>query len=140
MRSIRSMNWSALLVAAIVVSFSGLANAADDKVNLAGTWEWTTTRQDQEQKHAIKLKQDGSKVTGVYVPPRGEEVALKDVKLEGNTISFAITRTTQQGERTIKYNGKVEGDSIKGKSEMPPRDGGEARARDWEAKRAKEAK
>jgi hypothetical protein len=140
MRSIR-LNWTALLVAAIVVSFSGLANAADDKVNVAGTWEWTTQRQDQEQKHAIKLKQDGSKVTGVYVPPRGDEVELKDVKLEGNTISFAVTRTIQNQERTVKYNGKVEGDTIKGKSEMPPRqEGGEARARDWEAKKAKEAK
>ena len=139
MRSIR-LNWTALLVAAIALSFSGLANAADDKVNVAGTWEWTTTRQDQEQKHAIKLKQDGSKVTGVYVPPRGDEVELKDVKLEGNTISFAVTRTIQNNERTIKYSGKVEGDSIKGKSEMPGRDGGEPRARDWEAKKAKEAK
>ena len=136
MRSIR-INWSMLLVAAVVVSLSNLASADDKKANVAGTWEWTTMRQDQEQKHSIKLKQEGDKVTGVYVPPRGDEVELKDVKLDGNEISFAITRTVQNNERTIKYNGTVEGDTIKGKSEMPGRDGGEARSRDWEAKKAK---
>ena len=136
MRSIR-INWSMLLVAAVVVSLSNLASADDKKANVAGTWEWTTMRQDQEQKHSIKLKQEGDKVTGVYVPPRGDEVELKDVKLDGNKISFAITRTVQNNERTIKYNGTVEGDTIKGKSEMPGRDGGEARSRDWEAKKAK---
>src|SRR5688500_2698215 len=136
MRSIR-INWSMLLVAAVVVSLSNLASADDKKANVAGTWEWTTMRQDQEQKHSIKLKQEGDKVTGVYVPPRGDEVELKDVKLGGNKIWIAITRTVQHNERTIKYNGTVEGDTIKGKSEMPGRDGGEARSRDWEAKKAK---
>ena len=136
MRSLR-LNWTALLVAALVVSFSNFVQADDKKANVAGTWEWTTMRQDQEQKHSIKLKQEGDKVTGVYVPPRGDEIELKDVKLEGNKISFAVTRTVQNNERTIKYNGTVEGDTIKGKSEMPGRDGGEARSRDWEAKKAK---
>jgi hypothetical protein len=137
MRSNR-LNWTALLVAAIIVSFSGLARAADDKKpNVAGTWEWTTTRQNQEQKHAIKLKQDGDKVTGVYVPPRGDEVELKEVKLDGNNISFNITRKIQNNDRTIKYNGKIEGDTIKGKSEMVRDDGSAGNARDWEAKKAK---
>jgi len=134
MRSIR-INWTALLVAAIAMSFSNFVRADDKKANVAGTWEWTTQRQNQEQKHAIKLKQDGDKVTGVYVPASGDEIALKDVKLDGNKLSFAITRTIQNNERTIKYSGTVEGDTIKGKSETPGRDGGEARSRDWEAKK-----
>ena len=136
MRSIR-INWTMLLVAAVVVSFSNFASADDKKPNVAGTWEWKTMRQDQEQKHSIKLKQEGDKVTGVYVPPRGDEVELKDLKVEGNKISFAVTRTVQNNERTTKYTGTVEGDTIKGKSEAPGRDGGEARSRDWEAKKAK---
>jgi hypothetical protein len=136
MRSIR-FHWTALLVAAIIVSFSGLARAAadDKKPNVAGTWEWTTQRNNQEQKHAIKFKQDGDKVTGVYVPPRGDEVELKEVKLDGSNISFTITRKIQNNDRTIKYNGKVEGDTIKGKSEMVRDDGSAGNPRDWEAKK-----
>ena len=140
MRSIR-INWTALLVAALALSFSNLAPAADDKkaADVAGTWEWTTKRrnQDTEMKHAVKIKKEGDKLTGVYVPPRGDEVELKDLKVEGDTITFAVVRTFNNQERTIKYNGKVEGETIKGKSTMTRQDGTEGNARDWEAKKAK---
>ena len=48
-----------------------------------------------------------------------------------------MTREFNGNKMTTKYSGKVSGDTIKGKIEMPARGGGDPMTRDWEAKRAK---
>lgn len=40
----------------------------------------------------------------------------------------------------MKYSGKVDGDKLTGKIEMPGRDGGEPRTMDWNATREPAAK
>jgi hypothetical protein len=50
-------------------------------------------------------------------------------------VTFTVNREFNNQKFTIKYKGKVEGDTIKGKTEFERN--GEAQSRDWEAKRAK---
>ena len=60
-----------------------------------------------------------------------------DAKYKDGELSFSVTREGRDGQKmTSKYSGKLSGDTIKGKIEMPARGGGEARTLDWEAKRA----
>jgi len=70
----------------------------------------------------------------------GEETKseIENGKIKGDEISFSVTREFNGNKRTMKYNGKITADAIKGKTEFDRN--GEAQSRDWEAKRATEAK
>ena len=93
-----------------------------------------TTQGGQTRETTLKLKLDGEKLTG-SVSGRNGDTAIEDAKIKGEEISFSVTREFNGNKFTAKYNGKLSGDSIKGKVETE-RDG-EKRSRDWEAKREK---
>jgi hypothetical protein len=116
-----------LLVATIA------ANAQDKKVDPTGTWKWTTTGQGgQTRETTLKLKLEGDKLTGT-ISGRGGDTAISEAKLKGDEISFQVTREFNGNKVTSKYNGKISGNSIKGKVETDR--GGQTRSRDWEAKK-----
>ena len=121
--------------AALVVTLAGSVGAlrADDKPNPTGTWKWTVNINNQEREMTLKLKLDGDKLTGSMPGRNGQETAIEDGKYKDGEVSFKVTRERQGNKFTIKYMGKVSGDTIKGKIE---REGQESR--DWEAKRAKD--
>ncbi len=101
----------------------------------AGTWKWTVERNGQTFESTLKLqKPDGSTLTGVYVG-RQNETPIEDGKFVDDTVSFKVTREFNGNKFVIAYEGKVDGDTIKGTSKMT-RDG-ETQSRDWEAKRQK---
>ena len=125
-----------LTVAALVVAFTGLVGLAraEDKANPTGTWKWTVNFGGNEREMTLKLKLDGDKLTGALV--RGDqETKIEDGKFKDGEVSFKVTRERDGNKFTIKYSGKVSGDTIKGKTEVEI--GGDTRTRDWEAKRAK---
>jgi len=68
-------------------------------------------------------------------PTRSTEI--KDGKLKDGELTFSVTRERNGQSMTTKYQGKVDGDKIKGKM---MREGGQGEGRDWEAKRAKDEK
>jgi hypothetical protein len=76
------------------------------------------------------------KLTGHIIGRDNNEVEIKDGKFKNGEISFQITREFNGQEFIIKYKGKLEKDTIKGKAETE-RDG-QKRERDWEAKRVKD--
>lgn len=126
---------SLLSLAAVLVLTAGItAQAQDKKADPTGTWKWSFAGQNgQTRETTLKLKLDSGKLTGT-ISGRGGETAIEDAKLTGEDISFKVTRETNNGDKmTIKYAGKLSGDSIKGKTETE-RDG-QPRSRDWEAKR-----
>ena len=118
--------------------------AQDKKADPTGTWTWTTPGRNggPERKSTLKLKTEGDKLTGTLsAPGRGgqaSDTAIADAKLKGDEISFTVTREVNNNKVTSKYNGKISGDSIKGKIETE-RDG-QTNSRDWEAKRDTEKK
>ena len=68
------------------------------------------------QKYSYTLKQDGGKVTGkATAEARGQtrEVDLKDVKVDGDKISFVEIFTMQGNEIPITYTGSIVGGELK---------------------------
>jgi hypothetical protein len=114
-------------------AFSLPAIAADDAT---GTWKWTTTFGDKTRETTAKLKQDGEKLTGVYVGRDNTETPIEAGTVKDNAVSFKIVREFNGNKITIKYSGTLSGDTIKGKTEF---EGGnqQGQPRDWEAKRQK---
>jgi hypothetical protein len=80
----------------------------------------------------ITLKADGGNLTG-SVSGRNGDTAIANGKVDGDTVSFDVTREGQNGTMTMHYTGKVAGDEIKFKVE---RQGAEGPAREFTAKRA----
>ena len=129
--------------ACAILALGAVAQAQDKKADPTGTWTWSTPGRNggPERKYTLKLKLEGEKVTGTLsAPGRGgqsSDVAISEGKLKGDEISFEVTREVQGNKITAKYNGKISGDSIKGKMDAG-RDG--QTPRDWEAKRETEKK
>ena len=62
--------------------------------------------------------------------------AISKGKVDGNNVSFEVTRTTQNGDRTTKYEGTVSGDELKLKVTAPGRGGGDPVTQEVTAKRS----
>ena len=125
----------------LALGTASYAQAAEGKV--AGTWTWSTPGRNggEPRKTTLALKVEGEKITGKISSPgrqggQPQETEISEGKLKGNEVSFQVVREFNGNKITMKYSGKVEGDTIKGKIESE-RDG-QAQSRDWEAK--KEAK
>lgn len=77
--------------------------------DLAGKWRAEFTTPDGAQRvNTFTFKVEGDKVTGTVAGAQ-DEAPLKDVKLSGDTISFAAER--QWG--VFSYTGRISGDEIK---------------------------
>ncbi|MBM3823826.1 MAG: hypothetical protein FJ404_13240 [Verrucomicrobia bacterium] len=124
------VRWSAC--ALLAASLTALAGD-DKKPNPVGTWKWSMTGQNgQTRESTLKLKMEGDKLVGT-ISGRQQDSPIEDASLKGDEISFKVVREFNGNKFTIKYLGKISGDSIKGKSEFDRN--GEAQTRDWEAKR-----
>ena len=128
---------SFLQLAVCVMLAGSFAAQADDKKNdPTGTWTWSAPGRDGQTREAsVKLKLDGTKLTGVMPGRNNNETAIEDGKITGDEISFKVTREFNGNKVTAKYSGKISGDTIKGKIETDR--GGQTNSRDWEAKRGK---
>jgi len=110
-----------------------LAKVENKKIDPSGTWKWNFTNQTgQVREIVLKLKLDGEKLTGTYSGRNGD-TAIKDGKLQGDIVSFWITREFKGSPYTVKFDGKISGDTIKGKTES--RMGAQSQSHDWGAKR-----
>ena len=113
------------------VSFVNTARADD----ATGTWKWTSMFNNNTVESTLKLKQDGDKLTGVYVGRNNTESPIEEGTIKDNVVSFKIVREFNGNKFTMKYSGTLSGDTIKGKTSFD-RDG-QPQERDWEAKRQK---
>ena len=132
-----------LLAAFFAACFLAVAAFAAD-ASPTGTWKWTQQSpqggEGLERKVTLELK-DG-KVTGKLhagKSPFGEfpDAPIKDGTFKEGVVAFSVTREIDGNSFTLKYSGKVDGDTIKGSMEFPGFNGGDAQKVDWEAKREK---
>jgi len=122
----------ALTVAVAVVGLAVSASAAD----ATGTWKWTATIQVKTRDSTAKLKQEGDKLTGVYIGGQSnDETPIEDAKISGDKISFKVTRERGGQKFTTVYSGTLKDDTITGTSERE-RDG-QKQSSEWVAKRQK---
>jgi hypothetical protein len=112
---------------------AGLARA-EEKPNPTGTWKYTADVNGQSIDVTIKLKLDGDKLTGT-VSVADTETKIEDAKYKDGEVSFTAKPEFNGNKVTIKYAGKIKGDTFKGKREID-RDG-QTMTREFEAKRSK---
>ena len=55
------------------------------------------------------LKQDGAMLTGTIQGGRGGAAEIKNGKVDGDNVSFEVTREFNGNSITIKYSGSVSG-------------------------------
>lgn len=124
-----------ILASAIALAIVLVAGSARAEENPNGTWKWDVTFNNQTFDLSLKLKQDGEKLAGTLTGPAGD-TEIQDGKYKDGELSFTVIRERNGQKMTFKYNGKVSGDTIKGKTTID-RDG-QTTDRDWEAKRSKD--
>lgn len=117
------------LLALALVFAAAPALAADP----TGTWKWSVERNGQKVETTLKLKMEEKKLTGTISGRNNTETAIEDGKVDGDDISFTVTREFNNNKIVQKYSGKQTGDMIKGKVEFERN--GEKMSRDWEAKK-----
>jgi hypothetical protein len=113
----------------IVLGVGTPALAADP----TGTWKWTVERNGQTFEPTLKLKLEGSSLTGT-ITGRQSDTPIEEGKFVDDVVSFKVTREFNGNKIVMAYEGKLSGDTIKGTTKFA-RDG-ETQSRDWEAKRA----
>jgi hypothetical protein len=126
-----------VFAALLLVALAPAALAAD----ATGTWKWSTPGRNNgaARETTLKLKQDGEKLTGTISMggANAKDTEITEGKIKDGELSFKVVRKGRNdAEITSTYTGKLDGDTIKGKSET--NFNGTPRSRDFEAKRAKE--
>jgi uncharacterized protein (DUF2147 family) len=117
-----------------VLAVAGMARA-EDKPNPTGTWKYTAEVNGQSIDVTIKLKLEGDKLTGT-VSVLDTETKIEDSEYKDGEVSFKVHREMDGNKFTIKYMGKINGDTFKGKRELERE--GQTNTREFEAKRSKE--
>lgn len=129
------IGWTGFLAIGLIAGLlSPGATAETRAADVTGTWKQTFEREGRTFESTLNLKQDGEKLTGTISGRQGRETEIENGKVEGNKVSFQVTRTFNENTFTQKYEGTLEGDTIKGKVEFQGRDG-QTQSRDWEIKR-----
>jgi hypothetical protein len=109
----------------------------------ASVWKWTQQGRDGSSwEQSLKLDYADGKLTGTLLPaeaPWGQTpaVPISDATFNDGVVAFTVRREFNGNTVAIKYEGKLDGDTIKGSSERPSRDGGAPQKRDWLATRVK---
>jgi hypothetical protein len=102
------------------------------KADPTGTWTWTNKTPNGEFESTATFKLAGDKVTGNVTGRRGD-TPISDGQFKNGTLTFTLVRERNGNKMTSKFEGKIEGDAIKGTMKMDRGEGEQSRA--WEAKR-----
>jgi hypothetical protein len=88
------------------------SSAAQDKIDVTGTWAFEVTTDMGTGNSTVVLKQDGEKLTGTYTGQYGEAALTGTVK--GKDITFAYDLARDSASFHIVYTGTVDKDTMKG--------------------------
>lgn len=92
----------ALLALASVVAFAQ---------DIAGKWTSEATGKGGPQTYTFKVS--GSTLTGTVSGGRGGDVEISNGKVDGDKVSFEVTREFNGNSMTTKYSGTVSGNTMK---------------------------
>lgn len=88
--------------------------AAAGAVNVTGTWNAAVETSQGSGTPTFTFKQDGEALTGTYSGQLGEAPLKGTVK--GNDIMFSVKVSYSGQDLELKFSGKIEGNSMKGKA------------------------
>lgn len=115
-----------LFVTTILLVVAFVAVAAD----VSGKWTYEAPGRggNPGRPTTITLKADGMKLTGTVPGGGGKgapptEVEITNGKVDGNNISFEVKRSMGGNDVVFKYEGTLDGDTMKLKITRPGQDG-----------------
>lgn len=121
-----------LVLGLLAFGMEGFAETAGK--DATGTWKcFVGPRPADDRLGTLELKQEGDKLTGKFTIPGTRSVEIKDGKVTDDEIFFVI----QPGPNAPKiyHKGKIDGDTIKGKTELERPGKPKQPHFDWEANR-----
>lgn len=134
------MNKKILFVSIALLALAFVAVAAD------ATGKWTSEQPGRNggapRVTTYDLKVDGTTLSGTVTSPAfggGDPIVSKisNAKVDGDKISFEVSRDMRGTQITTKYEFTVKADEMTGKMTIPGMQGGDPRVIDVTAKRAK---
>jgi hypothetical protein len=106
---------TAALAAAPLPALVPAVRAADPPA-VEGSWKWSwTDAEGTEHPRVLKIRKVEGKLAAVIVGDNGEERPVSEVRVEGDTLHVVSKLERDGQEMEIRYEGKVEGDTIRGK-------------------------
>src|SRR4051812_25914541 len=132
------MKTSQIICSLFAVAAAAAVFAADP-VNPTGTWKWSTKSPTGEIPTTLNVELKNGKISGAYSNQHGD-TAISNASLRDDVIRFDVVRDLGGKKYVVKYQGKIEGDTIKGTIEAPGQDGGKGVTLDWNAKRTAKEK
>jgi hypothetical protein len=115
-----------LCVAALLVTFTAMA------ADVSGTWTGEQQGRNGPMTVTLNLKAEGNTLNGT-ISGRGGETAISDGKIDGDNVSFTVTREFNGNTMKMKYSGTVSGSEMKLKVE---REGSDQPARELTLKKS----
>lgn len=114
-----------VLTLMLVVAFGAMA------ADISGKWtaEQPGRNGGPPRVTTFNFKVDGNKLTGDMTGGMGRQgaaptpIAISDGKIDGDNVSFKVTRETPNGSFTSDYKGTVKGDTIELETSRPGQDG-----------------
>jgi len=101
------------------------------------TGRWTAQvrgREGESREVTFEFKADGNKLAGTMSARQGQQVAISDGEVHGDTITFSLTLEFSGNTLKQNYIGKIAGEEIHFQSKLEGRQG---TVREFVAKRAK---
>ena len=95
-----------LLLALLLVSAPAFAAGVD------GDWSVSVDTPNGPVAVSYSFKADGAKLTGTTTSPDGSKIAIKDGKVDGDSISFTVDLDMGGNAMSFTYTGVVSADSI----------------------------
>ena len=100
----------ALVLTGLIAMFSLAALAAD----LSGTWTGIFhTREGGAFETNLVLKASGDALTGTFQQGNNDEIQIENGKVNGDQVTFSVTRGSGDKTRKINFTGKVDGTNMK---------------------------
>lgn len=128
MKTLRKL--AAAFLAASVLTVAAFA------ADLTGSWKWTAQGRNGPMEATAKLSLDKDGALSGTVSGRNGDTPIGDASFKDGKVAFTVKREFNGNSFVIKYEGKLEGDTITGTIERPGRDGGAPTKTEWKATRA----
>jgi len=128
-----------LRIIALAFAAACLMSAAAYAADPTGTWKWTAQGRNGPQDYTAALVLKDGQLTGSVTGPRGA-TDISDASFKDGAIAFSTVVTYNDNKFAVKYEGKLDGDSVTGSIERPGRNGGAPTKTDWAATRVKDDK
>lgn len=113
---------------------TSLLTVATFAADISGSWKWTAPGRNGSMETTAKLELKDGALTGTVSGRMGDS-PIGNASFKDDHVAFTVTREFNGNQFVIKYEGKLEGDTITGTIERPGRDGGAPTKVDWKATR-----